>query len=170
MCDSFDTPRAINELSTLVIATNAYLMQGDDMIKVPLLRTVSRYVFKILKAFGIYEEDDMPAEKGQDTITPLMNALAKYRDQVKENAKEGPKALFEISDKLRDDILPFMGIALEDRKPGEPSVWNLAEAEELLRERQKKIDAKNKKEEEKRAREALALKKVSNPHHLANFM
>jgi hypothetical protein len=45
-------------------------------------------VFKTLKAFGVYEEDDVPNLAGvdgqgmnvEDAITPLMNALRTYRD------------------------------------------------------------------------------------------
>jgi cysteinyl-tRNA synthetase len=90
----------------------------------PLVRNISKYVFKTLKTFGVYEDDDMPAvSEGQslnyeEVITPFMNALSKYRDQVKEKAGEGAKALFQLSDELRDDILPFLGIRLEDRGKG----------------------------------------------------
>lgn len=84
LCDSFDTSTAVNELSNLVVITNAYLQQPG--IKVPLVRQVSGYIFKTLKAFGVYEEDDVPtSSEGQSTnveeaITPLMNALSAYRD------------------------------------------------------------------------------------------
>ena len=59
--------------------------------------------------------------------------------------------------------MPFLGVALEDRKPGEPAIWKFVDKETLLKERQAKIDAKAKKEAEKQAREALALKKKSTP-------
>jgi cysteinyl-tRNA synthetase len=45
LCDSFDTPRAVNELSNLVSTTNSYLQIPASEIKVPLVRQVSRYVF-----------------------------------------------------------------------------------------------------------------------------
>jgi len=88
LCDSFDTPKAVEELSKLVVLTNTYLMQPESKIKIPLVRQVSQYVFKMLKAFGVYEEDDVPnlvASDGkgtnvEDAITPLMNALSAYRD------------------------------------------------------------------------------------------
>ena len=35
---------------------------------------------------------------------------------MKAKAKDGPKAMMEISDQVRDDVLPYMGIKLEDRK------------------------------------------------------
>ena len=45
-----------------------------------------------------------------------MNALSEFRDQVKAKAKDGPKAMMDLSDQVRDDVLPYMGIKLEDRK------------------------------------------------------
>lgn len=87
LCDSFDTPTAVKELGTLISATNSYLLQ--DGVKVPLVLTVSRYVFDILKAFGVYEAGDMPSVLGgtgnsneeasesvEDAIRPVMNALS----------------------------------------------------------------------------------------------
>lgn len=53
-----------------------------------------------MKAFGVYDEDVVPAvgEQAQlnyeEILTPLMNVLSKFRDQVKEKAGEGPKVLF----------------------------------------------------------------------------
>ena len=60
LCDSFDTPRAVNELSTLVILTNSYLQQPESKIKIPIVRQISQFVFRTLKAFGVYEEEDVP--------------------------------------------------------------------------------------------------------------
>lgn len=73
-------------------ATNQYL-QGEGL-KLPLVLQVSRYVFKTLSAFGVYEAGDMPnlgaqssnadgSEAGgnvEDAITPVMNALSNFRD------------------------------------------------------------------------------------------
>jgi hypothetical protein len=57
------------------------------------VRQVSRFVFEILKSFGVYEEDDMPQLLGdgelegavdlEASITPLMNILTEFRDKVK---------------------------------------------------------------------------------------
>ena len=94
------------------------------MIKVPLVRQVSKYVFKILKVFGVYDEDVVPQEESatgglEETIAPLMNILSKFRDQVKEKASgESAGILFKLCDELRDDVLPHMGVRLEDRAKG----------------------------------------------------
>ena len=72
-------------------------------MKLPLVHQVSRYVFKTLAAFGVYELGDMPnvtdpsassAGNVEDAITPVMNALSNFRDQVKRRANEGAKVMF----------------------------------------------------------------------------
>ena len=64
LCDSFDTPRAVNDLGKLISDANAYLQLPAGDIKLPLVRTVSRYVFTMLKTFGVYGEDDLPSVLG----------------------------------------------------------------------------------------------------------
>jgi len=148
--------------------TNTYLALPPAEIKVPLVRQVSKFVFHIMKCFGVYEEGDFPAVSGEEgtgasveeTITPLMNLLAKFRDQVKNNANEGGKSLFGICDELRDDHLPYLGIRLED-KGKEDSIWKYEDKAVLIAEREGKLAEKLKKEQEKAAKKALDLKKKS---------
>mmetsp|Transcript_9788 Transcript_9788/g.16481 ORF Transcript_9788/g.16481 Transcript_9788/m.16481 type:complete len:152 (+) Transcript_9788:1476-1931(+) len=92
-----------------------------------------------------------------------MNVLSSYRDKVKGNAGGDPKELFKISDELRDDILPYLGIRLEDKGKGQDSIWKFEDKEKLIKEREQKIAEKEKKEEEKRLRKELDLKKKSTP-------
>jgi cysteinyl-tRNA synthetase len=87
ICDDFNTPKAIGELFELVTLTNGYLSQEPKDIKEPLVRSVSKFVFHILKCFGIYQDGDYPSVAGEEggvsqeeAIAPLMNALSKYRD------------------------------------------------------------------------------------------
>ena len=72
-------------MSKLVNAANAYLQ--EDGVKLPLILQVSRYVFKTLSAFGVYDIGDWPTLGSQnsveDAITPVMDALRDFRDQVK---------------------------------------------------------------------------------------
>jgi len=169
LCDNFDTPKAIHELSELVTATNIYLSQPPSEIKIPLVRSVSRFIFKILKCFGLYDDGDYPAVSGdagagasyEDAITPLMNVLLKFRDDVKKGAGKEGKELMQLSDALRDDILPHLGIRLEDKGKDAPSIWKYEDKETLLKERAAKLAEKAAKEEAKRERAALDLKKKS---------
>lgn len=82
---------------------------------------MSGYIFRTLRAFGVYTNEDMPSVLGDSgeesaavdveaSITPLMNILTEFRDKMKANANEGPKAMFQLCDELRDDVLPFLGI------------------------------------------------------------
>jgi cysteinyl-tRNA synthetase len=172
LCDNFDTPKAIHELSELVTATNIYLSQPPTEIKIPLVRSVSRFVFHILKCFGLYDDGDFPAvvsgdagagASHEDAITPLMNVLLKFRDDVKKNAGTGGKELLQLSDELRDDILPHLGIRLEDKGKDAASIWKYEDKETLLKERAAKLADKAAKEQAKRERAELELKKKSTP-------
>lgn len=58
-------------------------------------------------------------------------------------------------------MLPYLGIQLEDKKPGEPATWKFVDKEELIKEIEAKKQAKLQKEQEKIARAELELKKKS---------
>jgi len=95
----------VNELQNLISVANIYLTLPATEIKEPLIRQVSKYVFYILKCFGVYSEDDAPSVLNEEQavdyeaqITPLMNVLSQFRDKVKQSADEGPKSLFQLSD------------------------------------------------------------------------
>lgn len=89
-----------------------------------------------------------------------MNVLVKFRDQIKQNAGDGGKSIFNLCDELRDDILPFLGIQLED-KGKEDSIWKLEDKKVLIERRDAKANEKLKKEQEKQAKKDLDLKKKS---------
>jgi cysteinyl-tRNA synthetase len=40
-----------------------------------------------------------------------------------------------LCDELRDDVLPNLGVRLEDRTKGQPSLWKYEDREVLLKER-----------------------------------
>ena len=69
--------------------------------------------------------------------------------------------MFKICDELRDNTLINLGIRLEDRGKGQVSLWKYEDKEVLLKEQKAKIQEKLKKEEEKRQRAELDLKKKS---------
>lgn len=60
-------------------------------------------------------------------------------------------------------MLPNLGVRIEDRAKGQPSLWKYEDREVLLKERQAKIADKQKKEEEKRLRKEEETKKRSTP-------
>lgn len=51
----------------------------------------------------------------EETLMPFLDCIADFRKQVRENAqsKKDTEAL-TLCDALRDDVLPFLGVRLED--------------------------------------------------------
>jgi hypothetical protein len=65
----------------------------------------------------------------------IINAVTKFRDEIRQNAKTDFKKLYEICDKFRDYDLVDLNIRLEDKKIGEPSIWKYESKEILIKER-----------------------------------
>jgi len=148
LCDSFDYPLAMNLLVDLVGAANKY-MKGQKVYKVLILQRVAVYVDKMLRTFGVMGEGDfgfVTADEGGDSekVTKVVDVLSRFRDMVRDLAKDGGKVkeLMEECDRLRDDVLPELGIRLEDVSGG-PAVWKLDDPATLIKQRdQKRAQAK----------------------------
>ena len=114
----------------------------------------------------MYEDGDFPTVTGsgegaqsesyEQTIAPLMDVFLNFRDKIKTNAGADKKVLFDLCDQVRDDILPYLGIQLEDKKQGESSVWKYEDKEVLLKRKEEKDAKKAKAAEEKRKKEEAA--------------
>lgn len=85
---------------------------------------------------------------------PYLSIMAQFRENVRTHAKL-LKAIpvLQECDKLRDEILPSVGVRLED-KEGEPSVLKIVGRETLLREREAKKQAELEKAAEKERKKA----------------
>lgn len=71
--------------------------------------------------------------------------------------------MFKLSDHLRDDVLPELGIKLEDRKQDQAAIWKTASKESIYAEREAKLEKARAAEEAKRVKKELELKKKSTP-------
>lgn len=88
---------------------------------------------------------------------PYLGILAKFRDCVRQQAKilKATDILAEC-DKLRDEILPNVGVRLEDRDVG-PSLVKLVDRDALLKEKEaKKALELERQAEKKRKKSELA--------------
>ncbi|KAK8811438.1 hypothetical protein WA158_003172 [Blastocystis sp. Blastoise] len=154
LCDDFDTPSAMSDLEILIKACNKY-MEGS--IVPPLLTSAAEYVTKMLKIFGVIDNqvnisynrggDDDSVGNKEEVLTPFINTLSTFREQVR-SLRNDPKALLNLCDQLRDDVLPYLGVRLEDTN--DKTIWKLENKEDLLREREEKIRVEKEKEELKR--------------------
>jgi len=154
LCDSFDTPLAMRHLQDLISATNQYLKTAP-IIKKSVVDKISSYVKYILSSFGILDENAIYSQNSTElekSVTPYLNALCKFRDDIKENART-PGIIFEKCDKLRDEVMPELGVRIEDFALGKPSVWKFEDKEKLKTDIKKKLDEKSRKNAIKQAEE-----------------
>jgi cysteinyl-tRNA synthetase len=97
-------------------------------------------------------------------LTPFLDALARFRDEVRAAGiqKDMGKVL-TACDKIRDEVLPPLGVRLDDTAEG--SLWKLADKQELMKEMELKRKAEQarllaKQEQARREQERLEKAKV----------
>lgn len=91
---------------------------------------------------------------------PYLNAIADFREQVRVLAKSSKaNNILDTCDKLRDDVLPNLGVRLEDdaASSGKSRVM-LVNRAELLKEREAKkaLEAEKSLEKERKKQQAAA--------------
>jgi cysteinyl-tRNA synthetase len=162
LADNLDTQRALQELVHLVSTTNSYIAFVAS-VNVSALSSVGRYVSKMFRVFGVTSDGQEIGYGGGGTsgegdvdsreaaVGPLLDAFAAYRDSVRKISRtdqtKAGKYLLELSDAMRDDVLPPLGVRLEDRGEGESAKWILEDSASLMLE----IERKRKGEAEKSA-------------------
>jgi cysteinyl-tRNA synthetase len=55
LCDSFNTPQALQALMDLVSATNIYLKRGRSATNISVVRQIASWTTKMLRMFGLGE-------------------------------------------------------------------------------------------------------------------
>ncbi|XP_076249605.1 cysteine--tRNA ligase, cytoplasmic [Calliopsis andreniformis] len=167
LCDNIDTRSALDAIRDLVSHCNIYIKQ----VKQPntlLLRDIAVYITKIFTIFGAissshdtigFPVDDTATNMNlEETVMPYLEILASFREKVRNHAKTlKATSILEECDKLRDDILPNIGVRLEDSTE-EVCKVKLVNKEELLREKEakKKLELEKSLEKERRKAEAAA--------------
>ncbi|BGP26154.1 cysteinyl-tRNA synthetase [Rhodotorula toruloides] len=172
LCDSFDTPTALQVLLDTVSKTNVYLSRGRRQVNFRVILAVSEWVTRMLRMFGLGEGSPLDANgekvigwgvaaaKGEEQsvdreslLMPYLRALSGFRDQVRQLAMSGATSsdILALTDKLRDHDLVDLGVALDDQEDGRAMVKLVPP--ELLREAR---DVKAAAQQEKAAKKAAA--------------
>ena len=181
--DDFDTPTSMTALADLVKATNLYIegCAAENRTPVSLvIRNAAKFLTKIFKTFGLIPEGSgveigFPVggggDSGEETLTPVLDALIDFRSSVRDKARANDvSGVLQECDAFRDDVLPPLGIRLED-KTGGKSVWKLADPAELMQEReQQELEKQRKAEEKKAAAEEKERKDALNKLSPEEFM
>ena len=171
LCDNIDTRTALEALRDLVSVSNVYIekQRVSGNINKQLLRNIAAYITKIFNIFGLIAQEEtigFPAGGSGTTdletvVMPYLNSMATFRDNVRKSARELKATdILKECDELRDNVLPNLGVRLED-KENEPTVIKLVDKEELLREKAEAKAAEEKKRLAKEAKKAEAAAKAA---------
>jgi len=167
LCDSFNTPDALDILRDLVSKTNVYINSRGKNLSVDVVENVARWVGQMLRVFGLGEGDNSEIGWGQEdhidgivnrekVLMPYLRTLSSFRDGVRGLAMgKGDTALKDtlaLCDKLRDIDLVPLGVALDDQEDGRALV-KLVPPTELIKAR----DEKRAQIEAKAAKKAAAV-------------
>lgn len=181
LLDDFDTPKAISLLLELIRDSNKYIEGDESNLSTIALTCVAQYITKMLNLFGLvqdtfntgigfgswgnttiaagaganYSEDGSGAVNKEQLLSPFLDVLTKFRETVRIAAITGDgntnQAILNAADALRDDILPELGIRMEDKGSGKDvvTVWKLDDPEVLRKEKEQKEEAKRAKLKQK---------------------
>lgn len=162
LLDDFDTPLAVSHLMDLVKECNKYMENGALCSIV--LSSAAKYVTSILRMFGLMGVEDLgfaldggtgdgkTTANKEEILTPFLDVLTKFREGVRVSAMmQDSKAILEAADSLRDDILPELGVRMEDKGSGKETVtvWKLDDPEALRKEKAQKLALKAEKQAQK---------------------
>ncbi|XP_034944373.1 cysteine--tRNA ligase, cytoplasmic [Chelonus insularis] len=165
LCDNIDTRTSLELIRDLVSQCNIYTKNSTNP-NVLLLRDIAVYITRILKIFGAISSSsddigfpiDNESNTNVETVMRHLTILSEFREKMRSIGKEiKSKDILEECDKLRDEILPNVGVRLEDDE-NNPSKIKLVNKDELLREREmkKKLDTERIMEKKKKKVELQA--------------
>lgn len=144
LCTNFDTPMVMQSISNLIKFTNIYITKS--VANQQILISIITYIKDILALFGL--DISTNVSNNNEFTQTILETLSIFRDNIRSAARanDNVRVLTE-SDNIRDNILPELGVRLEDRPSGTAAI-KLDDRETLLQEKAKRIqDSINKKEE-----------------------
>ncbi|XP_015186917.1 PREDICTED: cysteine--tRNA ligase, cytoplasmic [Polistes dominula] len=165
LCDNIDTKSALDAIRDIVAHCNIYMKQNKNPNTL-LLRDIAVYITKIFTIFGAINsshdgigfpiDNETTKTNVEEIVMPYLEILSDFRQKVRDHAKliKADNILREC-DKLRDDILPTIGVRLEDDSEDGCQV-KLVNKGELLKEREAKRKAELEKILEKEIRKSEA--------------
>ncbi|KAK7206418.1 tRNA synthetases class I (C) catalytic domain-containing protein [Myxozyma melibiosi] len=192
LCDNLATPAAIQTIVSLVTRANVYLASAKANVSSSAVAEVARWITRMLAVFGFDPRPDSlgwsdPIDPTSSSSTadsstttpssveeiamPFVRVLSRYRDDVRRAAiAKAPYATFlTASDRVRNEDLLDLGVALDDRDGDLPALVKFVDKAELARQRAEKLAREQakaekkrlaKEEEERKAKERLEKGKV----------
>ena len=174
LLDSIDTPTAMKALEQLIRSTNVYMTAVPDATRgATLLGLIQRYFDRMMLVFGVKStvagtSSEGAPQAGASTASgeQVARTLSSFRDQLRQKAiavakgNEGDvtgakmaQEILQLCDALRDEILPEIGVQLDDRPSGVAQLQML-DPRVLKAEQERKVAAAAKAAEAKLAKQA----------------
>lgn len=132
LCDSFNTPVALDILRDLVSRTNIYINARGKELNLAAVERNARWIGSMLRMFGLGEGEGNEIGWGQEAregggaldreevLLPYLRALSAFRDGVRQLAISkgdgAAKDILALCDRLRDQELVPLGVALDDQE------------------------------------------------------
>lgn len=185
LSDNFNTVGAMQKFKELVSIANIYTAKQAKVtdIHISLLEDVAKYLTKMFKIFGVIADhvhteigfENQAAVGGnansaeasdQPTCLDILDVLSEYRENVRSHSRNKDiTAVLKASDDLRDNILPEIGVRLEDTDKG--ARVKIVGKIQALKEKEAKLKELAEKEEKKRQK-AEAARKLAEEKNLKN--
>jgi len=130
LCDSVDTPTVMEQIRQLVSSTNIYMNTANATVNRLLLRNIAVYITRLINIFGLNSStssnDDIGFTRSteqqassinvEDIAMPYVQAFSDFRDAVRTTAISiKNKEILTECDHVRNEILPNLGVRLEDQ-------------------------------------------------------
>lgn len=169
LCDNINTKTALDRVRKMITHCNRYIAAKPKIANIVLLKNIAEYITRLFQTFGVIDGKQtigFPSESAgsadvEAVMMPVLEALADFREEVRQEARSlKASKILDTCDKVRDDVLPNLGVRLEDRDNQRASL-KLEPREKLLREREEKRLAEEVKRLEKERKKAeLAAKEA----------
>ncbi|KAK9503324.1 hypothetical protein O3M35_011923 [Rhynocoris fuscipes] len=160
LCDNIDTRTVLEKIRECISSCNVYISGGVNDCN--LLKSIALYITNLMRIFGAIQDTEIigfpviNSENAQDTesiVMPFLRILGDFRDDVRGEARKlKAQSILTLCDSIRDDILPNVGVRLEDRE-GKKCAVKLVDRKILMEER----EARKRLEAEKAEQKAKAL-------------
>ncbi|CAG8805122.1 24719_t:CDS:10, partial [Cetraspora pellucida] len=162
LCDSFNTPTAMDEIMELINKTNIYVSAGRNNISMYVLENIAKYVTKMLKIFGVigntssedigFGDSEQSVINREEVVLPYLRVLSSFRDNVRDLARQqkGHGEFLALSDKLRDIDLVNLGVSLDDQEDGKALI-KFVDKDVLIKAREAKLQLQAEKAAKKEA-------------------
>ncbi|CAF2977534.1 unnamed protein product [Rotaria socialis] len=167
LCDSIDTPTVMENIRQLITTTNIYMNRTNATVNRLLLRNIAAYITGLIDIFGLNSsvpstddigftrstEQQASAVNVEDIAMPYVEQFALFRDAVRTQAIEVKnKEILALCDHVRNEVLPELGVRLEDRTGTNKATIKFCDPEVLRREREQALLVEKSKQEEKERR------------------